>query len=152
MYDTLIWFTTTVLTTISLPLRHRCHLFSVLRTLKTHSVSNNSSMWCRTVSCKPHAVHYIPKFTSLTTESLYPFNCSSSFKTKKKGWGTWVTQLVRRPTSAQVMISQPKGSSPASGSVLTAQSLQPASDSVSPSLSAPPLLMLCLCLSKINKH
>ena len=40
------------------------------------------------------------------------------------------------------------GSSPASGSVLTARSLGPASDSVSPSLSAPPLLMLCLSLSQ----
>ena len=44
-------------------------------------------------------------------------------------------------------------SSPASGSVLTAQSLEPASNSVSPSLSAPPLLVLSLSLSKIlNKH
>ena len=34
--------------------------------------------------------------------------------------------------------------------VPTARSLQPASDSVSPSLSASPPLMLCLCLSKIN--
>ena len=39
-------------------------------------------------------------------------------------------------------------SRPASGSVLTAQSLVPASDSVSPSLSAFPLL--ALSLSKIN--
>ena len=39
-----------------------------------------------------------------------------------------------------------------SGSVLTAQSLEPASDSVSPSLSTPPLLVHCLCLSKMNKH
>ena len=38
-----------------------------------------------------------------------------------------------------------------SGSVLTAQSLEPALDSMSPSLSAPPLLILCLSLSKINK-
>ena len=38
------------------------------------------------------------------------------------------------------------GSSPASGSGLMAQSLEPVSDSVSPSLFAPPLLMLCLCL------
>ena len=53
--------------------------------------------------------------------------------------GTWVTQSVEHPTSAQVMISQLVGSSPALGSVLTAQSLEPASDSVSPSLSAPPL-------------
>ena len=57
--------------------------------------------------------------------------------------GTWVAQSVKRLTSAQVMISQFVGLSPASGSVLTAQSLEPVSDSVSPSLSAPPLLTLC---------
>ena len=61
--------------------------------------------------------------------------------------GTWVAQSVKRPTSAQVMISQFVNSSPVSGSVLTAHSLEPASDSVSPSLSDPPLLTLCLCLS-----
>ena len=38
-------------------------------------------------------------------------------------------------------------SSPASGSVLAAQSLELVSDSVSPSLSAPPLLTLCLSLN-----
>ena len=53
--------------------------------------------------------------------------------------------------SAQVMISRFVSSSPASGSVLTAQSLDPASDSVSPSLSAHPVLMLCLSLSLKNK-
>ena len=42
---------------------------------------------------------------------------------------------VESPTSAQVMISQFVSSNPASGSVLTAQSLEPPSDSVSPSLS-----------------
>ena len=36
------------------------------------------------------------------------------------------------------------GSSPASGSVLTAQSLEPASDSVSPILPAPPQLVFVL--------
>ena len=56
-------------------------------------------------------------------------------------------QSVERPASAQVVISRFVGSSPASGSVLTARSLEPASDSVSPSLSAPPLLTLCLSLS-----
>ena len=50
-------------------------------------------------------------------------------------WGTWVAQSVERLTSAQVMISRPVSLSPASGSVLTAQSLEPVSDSVSPSLS-----------------
>ena len=61
-----------------------------------------------------------------------------------------MSQSVERPTSAQVMISLLVSSSLAWGSVLTAQSLQPALDSVSPSLSAPPLL--ALCLSKLNKH
>ena len=67
-----------------------------------------------------------------------------------------MAQSVERPTSAQVMISWFMGSSPALGSVLTTQSLEPASDSVSPSLSAPPLLALTLSLSlslsKVNKH
>ena len=61
-----------------------------------------------------------------------------------------MAQSVKRPTSAQVMVSQLVSSSPASDSVLTAQSLEPASHSVSPSLSAPSLLMLCLSVSKIN--
>ena len=45
------------------------------------------------------------------------------------------------------------GFGPTLGSEQTAQSLEPASYSVSPSLSAPSLLALCLCLSqKLNKH
>ena len=71
--------------------------------------------------------------------------CVSSLKKERRG--AWVAQSVERPTSAQVMISQLVGSNPASGSVLTAQSLEPASDSVSPSLSAPSPPMLCLSLS-----
>ena len=62
-----------------------------------------------------------------------------------------MAQSVERPTSAQVMILWSVSSSPASGSGLMAQSLEPASDSVSPSLSAPPLLTLCLC-QKMNKQ
>ena len=61
-------------------------------------------------------------------------------------WGGWVAQSSERPTSAQVMISQFVSSSPTSGSMLTAQGLEPASDSVSPTLSAPPLHTLCLSL------
>ena len=67
-------------------------------------------------------------------------------------WGAWEAQLVKRPTSAQVMILRSVSSSPASGSVLTAQSLEPASDSVSPSLCPFPAQALSLSLSKINKH
>ena len=66
--------------------------------------------------------------------------------------GAWGAQSVKRLTSAQVVISRFVSSSPKSGSVLTAQSLEPASDSVSPSLAAPPLLALCLSLSKIHTH
>ena len=69
-----------------------------------------------------------------------------------------MAQCVKRPTSAQVMIMQSVSLGPASGSVLTAQSLEPASDSVSLfslslSLSLSPLTpahALSLCLSKTN--
>ena len=60
-----------------------------------------------------------------------------------------MAQSVKHPTPAQAMISQSVGSSPASGSALTAQSLEPALDSVSPSLSAPPH-SCSVSLSKIN--
>ena len=72
----------------------------------------------------------------------------------KKNWGTWMAQSVKLPTLAQVMILPSMSSGPALASVLTAQSLEPVSDSVSPSLSAPSLLSLSLSvsLSKINKH
>ena len=64
-----------------------------------------------------------------------------------------MAQSVQHPTSAQVMISQSVSSSPASGSVLTAQSLEPVSVSVSPSLSGPsPVHALSLSVSKINKR
>ena len=70
--------------------------------------------------------------------------------------GTWVVQSVKCLASAQVMISQFVSSSSASGSVLTARNLEPASDSVSPSpphtvsLPLPHLCSVSLCLSKIN--
>ena len=64
--------------------------------------------------------------------------------------GTWVAQPAERPTSAQVMISPFVGSSPASGSVLTARSLEPASDSVSLSLCPSPTCTLSHSLK--NKY
>ena len=60
-------------------------------------------------------------------------NCVSK---PPSGWGAWVAQSVKHLISAQVMITHSVSSSPALGSVLIAQSLEPASDSVSPSLSA----------------
>ena len=55
-----------------------------------------------------------------------------------------MAQLAEHLTSAQVMLSQLTGSSPALGSVLTARSPESASDSESPSLFAPPLVVLGL--------
>ena len=66
--------------------------------------------------------------------------------------GTWVAQLVKCLTSAQVMTSQFVSSRPVSGPVLPAQSLEPASDSVSPSSVVPPPLAPCVSLSIINRH
>ena len=68
------------------------------------------------------------------------------------GWGAWVAQSVKHLTLAQVMILCLEGSNPVSGSVLTTQNLEHNLDSLSPSLFAPPLLVLCfLCLSKMSK-
>ena len=67
---------------------------------------------------------------------------------KQEMWGAWVAQFVKLLTSAQVVISRLMGSSPALGSVLTAWSLESASDSVSPALSPLPLLTLLSFLQK----
>ena len=50
---------------------------------------------------------------------LWSFVCLEMFLY----WDAWVAQSVKHPTSAQVMISQFVGLSPAWGSLLTAQSL-----------------------------
>ena len=62
--------------------------------------------------------------------------------------GHWVAQSVEHLTLAPVMILQFVGLSPASGSALIAQSLDPASDSVSPSLSLP---LPCLCSLSLSQ-
>ena len=63
--------------------------------------------------------------------------------------GARVARLVKCLTSAQVMILRFVSLSPMLSSVLTAWSLQPASDSMSLSLSSPTCsLSLCLSLSQ----
>ena len=65
--------------------------------------------------------------------------------------GAWVAQSVEHPALAQAMISRTVSSSPASGSVLTAQSLEPALDSVCPHFLFPsPTHALSLSVSKMN--
>ena len=58
-----------------------------------------------------------------------------------------MAQSVEPPTSAQVTISRSMSSRPASGSGLMVRNLEPASDSVSPSLSDP---SRSFSVSKIN--
>ena len=96
---------------------------------------------CRTLSI-PHPFQWMPVAFPIVTVTIE----------NTPTWGARVVQSVKHLTSAQVMISQSMSSSPASGSVLTAQSLKPVSDSVSPSLSDPPPFMLSLPFSKINKR
>ena len=88
--------------------------------------------------------YLVPRAQSLDSKHYFPV---------KRITGAWVAQLVKCPTSTQVTILWFMGSRPASGSVLTAQSLEPVLDSVFPSLSAPPPLMpyLSLSLSLKNK-
>ena len=62
--------------------------------------------------------------------------------------GAWVAQSVKRPTLAQIMISQLVSSSPMPGSVQTAQTLEPVLDSVSPSLCPFPTHALSLSASQ----
>ena len=65
--------------------------------------------------------------------------------------GAWAAKLVKHLTSAQFVISWFMSSSPTLGSVLTAQILDPALDSVFPSLSTPSPLTHCVSVSQDRK-
>ena len=82
------------------------------------------------------------------------FSQNEKINIKKKLGGAWVAQSVKHWTLAQVMISWFTSSSPVQGSVLTGGSLEPASDSVSPSLSLcpSPACALSVSLSLKNKQ
>ena len=103
--------------------------------LAEHQQSDSPLWLCRCMDS------YAPP---LGRQSCY-FNINS-FKMFLGAGGAWVAPSVERLTLAQVMILQLESLSPPLGSVLSAQRLEHASDSMSPSLSAPPPLMLCLCL------
>ena len=62
-------------------------------------------------------------------------------------WGAWVAPSATCPTLVQVMISWLVSSSPVSGSGLTAGSLEPTLDSLSPSLSLP---LPCSCFLSLS--
>ena len=83
--------------------------------------------------------------------SPLPVSALNSVPSKPSSWGAWVAQSVTCPTSAQVTISRFVISGAVSGSVLTAQSLERASGSVSLSLCPSPMHALSLSLSLKNK-
>ena len=95
-------------------------------------------------SSSPSRVLCSSPWTLLTEEKLQEL----TDKTVIRIWGAWVAQSIKHLTLAQVMISRFMILSPVSGSVLTAKSLEPASDSVSLSLSSPPPLTLSLSFSQ----
>ena len=92
----------------------------------------------------------LPSGCCRLSPNVYPFFFFGVFLTFERVRAAWVAHVGKCLTSAQVTISWFVGSSPASGSVPTAQGLEPVLDSVCPPLSAPPLLVLHLSLSKIN--
>ena len=74
-------------------------------------------------------------------------------KSSRKKRSAWGAQSVERPTWAQVKISRIVGSSPASGSVLTAQTPELLRILRLPlSLPLPCLCSVSLCVSITNKH
>ena len=87
----------------------------------------------------------------VVSSSITLFYATGHWFSKSDLKGAWVAQSVKRLASAQVMISWSTSLSPTSGSVLSAQSLELAWDSVSPSFSALPPLTLCLSLSLKNE-
>ena len=89
---------------------------------------------------------------ALSPKSIQVLGCRQRMQTLAVASRKEPAQSVKRLTAAQVIISQPVGSTPTSGSVLTAQSLEPASDSVSPSLPLPRSCSVSLSLSKTNKR
>ena len=87
----------------------------------------------------------------MTWKSNVPYSCYTVYVLKSLFKNiNGVAQSVNCLTLAQVTSSQFVSLSPVLSSVLTAQSVEPVSDSVSSPLSAPPPLMLCFFLSKIN--
>ena len=150
-----------------------CGFLYIASTSELLRISNGGGTWvAQSVQCPTLAQVTISWFTGpspasgsvLTAQNLEPAldsvspfpslclspACSLSlFLSLNRG--VWVAQSIKRPTSAQVMVSRFVSSSPTSGSMLTAWSLEPASDSVSHPRSLPlPSRTLSLFFSKIS--
>ena len=101
------------------------------------------------ILCLPLSLPLPCLLTLVLSRSLKNKNIKKNFLRRvSQGVPGWFSRLCRRLRLRSW--SQVCEFKPGVGSVLTAQSLEPASNSVSPSLSGPP--PFTLCLSKINKH
>ena len=89
----------------------------------------------------------IVSYTDFPTQIIFECLLLSKYHSSERRLGGSVSWVSNFSSGHDLAVHE---SSPASGSVLTAQSLELATDSVSPSLGSPPLV-LCLSLSKINK-
>ena len=88
---------------------------------QTHELCNSDLSRSRTLNRRSYPGALEGSWNELVKGTL-PLMFGFSLK-KIYSWGTWVAQSVEYLTSAQVMISQFMSSSPASGSLLSAQSL-----------------------------
>ena len=135
-------------------------LFLISITLCFFMILNRNSICTNVSVCgNSRKFHYINYTLCIQVDILFLFKNTLFLHrgfhvTKQKRRGAHVAQSVKCPTSAQVMIWLLVSLSPASGSVLTARSLEPASDSVSPSLwpSLAHACILSLSLSKIKNQ
>ena len=110
------------------------------------------SLLCQFKVLSTHNIYEL--WYSFLKEKLYSHSVILTINIENNSsGGAWVAQSVEHLTSAQVMILQFVGLSPASGSMLTACSESAACFRfwVSFSLSAPPPLMLCLSILNIKK-
>ena len=114
---------------------------------KAHTAREQGAVTVLTATENQRPLHlWPPHLHNSHTPDTFSRGWDRDFHSQNQ-WGVRVAQSVKHLTSALVLILQFVSSSPASGSVLTARSLEPAWDSVSPSLSAPSLLTLALSLS-----
>ena len=115
---------------LSLPLPHSHSVFLFLSKINKHKENNNALGILSIVGVEVREGHLIALNRNNHGAPGWLSWFSVRLRLRSISRGLWVRVLCR--------------------ALLTAQSLEPASDSVSLSLSAPPPLRLCLCLR--NKH
>ena len=124
----------------------------------SHDLQTHNHWQTKSLSGYIKGCHLKPDLieVTITNKKMQFFHlCHNLSLTLTSPRGAWVTQSVKHPTSAQVMISWFVGWSPVPSSVLTGLSVESGAwlgFCVSLSLAPPPLALFLFPLSKINKH